>query len=173
MRRVREDSSRLQPDSSLCRRCAGKYSKQMRYVKSAGGLIIRFSVIPAIVVSVTGKSLSMNLVKSIPQNIVCGDCGLTRARLNKSETICHACYYKRLNGEGKCTFTGCSRVNRELGSGNSASVTTPIVSPRSTEDYVKSYHSRFPQNVRYFLFLTAKLRVNDSDSVVTTIRAKT
>jgi hypothetical protein len=47
---------------------------------------------------------------------------------------------------------------------------TDRLAPKLLSDYVKRYYSRFPQNVRYFLFLTAKLRVNDSDSFVTTIR---
>jgi hypothetical protein len=47
---------------------------------------------------------------------------------------------------------------------------TDRLAPKLLSDYVKRYYSRFPQNVRYFLFLTTKLRVNDSDSFVTKIR---
>ena len=103
--------------------------------------------------------------------MVCVDCGLTRARLNKSKTICHACYYKRLNGERKCTVTGCSRLIANRKWQLCVRHNTDRLAPKLLSDYVKRYYSRFPQNVRYFLFLTAKLRVNDSDGVVATIRA--
>ena len=163
---------RLQPDSSLCRRCAGKYSKQMRLCEECGRVDYAFLSDPGRCRKCHRKSLSRSWRKSLPKKMVCVDCGLTRARLNKSKTICHACYYKRLNGEGKCTVTGCSaRLIANRKSQLCVRHNTDRLAPKLLSDYVKRYYSRFPQNVRYFLFLTAKLRVNDSDDFITTIRA--
>ena len=162
---------RLQPDSSLCRRCAGKYSKQMRPCEECGRADYTFLSDPGLCRKCHRKSLSRSWRKSLPKNMVCVDCGLTRARLNKSKTICHACYYKRLNGEAKCTVTGCSRLIANRKWQLCVRHNTDRLAPELLSDYVKRYYSRFPQNVRYFLFLTAKLRVNDSDGVVATIRA--
>ena len=103
--------------------------------------------------------------------MVCLDCGLTRAHINKSKMICQACDSKRRNGEGKCTFTGCSRLIVNKKWQLCVRHHTDRLAPKLLSDYVKGYYSRFPQNVRYFLFLTAKVRVNDSDNFVTTIRA--
>jgi hypothetical protein len=49
---------------------------------------------------------------------------------------------------------------------------TDRLSPKLLSDYIKGYSSPFPQNVRYFLSLTAKLKVSDSDSVLKTMRTK-
>jgi len=104
--------------------------------------------------------------------MVCVDCGLTKARINKSKPICKACYNKQRNGDAKCTFSGCSRLIANKKWQLCRRHNTDRLAPKLLSDYVKGYYSRFPQNVRYFLFLTEKLRVNDSESFVTTIRTK-
>ena len=86
--------------------------------------------------------------------------------------ICYACYNKRRNGEGKCTSAACSKVIANKKWQLCWRHNTDRIAPKLLNDYVKGYYSPFPQNVRYFLFLTAKLRVNESSSVVTPIRGK-
>jgi len=49
---------------------------------------------------------------------------------------------------------------------------TDRLSPKLLSDYIKGYSSPFPQNVRYFLSLTAKLKVSEADSVLKTMRTK-
>ncbi|HXQ69197.1 MAG TPA: hypothetical protein VN844_01855, partial [Pyrinomonadaceae bacterium] len=49
---------------------------------------------------------------------------------------------------------------------------TDRLSPKLLSDYIIGYSSPFPQNVRYFLSLTAKLKASDSDSVLKTMRTK-
>jgi integrase len=49
---------------------------------------------------------------------------------------------------------------------------TDRLAPKLLGDYIKGYSSPFPQNVRYFLSLTAKLKLSDSDSVLKTMRTK-
>lgn len=167
-RRVR----RLQPDSSLCRRCAGKYSEPMRSCEECGQADYTFLNDPGLCRKCHRNSLRRVWFKSLPKNIVCGDCGLTKACATRSEMICHACYNKRCTREKKCSFAGCSRVIANKEWQLCRRHNTDRLAPKLLSDYVKGYYSRFPQNVRYFLFLTAKLRVNDSDSFLTTLRGK-
>jgi hypothetical protein len=167
-RRVR----RLQPDSSLCRRCAGKYSKQMRSCEKCGRADYTFLSDPHRCRKCHTKVLKMIWLESLPKNIVCCDCGLRKACATRSEMICYACYNKRRNGEGKCTSAACSKVIANKKWQLCWRHNTDRLAPKLLSDYVKGYYSPFPQNVRYFLFLTAKLRVNESSSVVTPIRGK-
>ena len=113
------------------------------------------------------KTLKMSWKKSFSKNIVCSDCGLTKTRRKQSK-FCHACYHKRHTGEGKCTFAGCSKLVANKKWQLCVRHNADRLAPKALSDYVKHYYSPFPQNVRYFLVLIAKLRVNDSDSLVTT-----
>ena len=161
---------RLQPDSSLCRKCAGKYAKQMSACEECGRVDYMFLSDPCRCRKCHTKTLKMSWKKSFSKNIVCSDCGLTKTRRKQSK-FCYACYHKRHTSEGKCTFAGCSKLVANKKWQLCVRHNTDRLAPKALSDYVKHYYSPFPQNVRYFLVLIAKLRVNDSDSLVTTIGA--
>ena len=95
------------------------------------------------------------------RKFVCCACGLTKTSLPNSEMICKTCYEKRRTSKGRCTVTGCR---------GSISIkkfqlcryhNDDRLAPRRLNKYIKSYDSPFPQNVRYFLALTAKLRLTN------------
>src|ERR1700754_1028758 len=163
---------RLEPDSSLCRRCAGKYAKHMSSCEACGRVDYAFLSDPGLCRKCRRNSLRRIRGKSLPKNIVCGVCGLTKACPSRSEMICYACYKKRLNGDVKCTVAGCSKVIVNKKWQLCWRHNTDRLSPKLLSDYIIGYSSPFPQNVRYFLSLTAKLKASDSDSVLKTMRTK-
>jgi hypothetical protein len=97
-------------------------------------------------------------VKLRLRKFVCCACGLTKTSLPNAEMICKSCYEKRRTSKGRCTVTGC-RGSISTKNCNSADITTDRLAPKLLSKYIKSYDSPFPQNVRYFLALTAKLRL--------------
>ena len=75
------------------------------------------------------------------------------------KSICEACYDKRRNGEVKCTFIGCKRLIENKKWQLCKWHNEDRLALKRLSKYIKSYVSPFPQNVRYFLTLAAKIRL--------------
>jgi hypothetical protein len=75
--------------------------------------------------------------------------------------ICKTCYEKRRTSKGRCTVTGCTKsiFNKKLQLCKYHNQNR--VAPRQLSKYITSYDSPFPQNVGYFLALTAKLKLTN------------
>ena len=78
-----------------------------------------------------------------------------KTSLPNAEMICKTCYEKRRTGKGRCTVTGCrgSIRNKKWQLCNYHNHNRRA--PKLLSKYIESYDSPFPQNVRYFLALTA------------------
>ena len=163
---------RLQPNSSLCRRCAGKYSNQISTCEKCGRADYQFLSDPGLCRKCHINALHRIWVKSLPQDIVCVCCGFTKPCCSKSESICEACYDKRRNGEVKCTFIGCKRLIENKKWQLCKWHNEDRLALKRLSKYIKSYVSPFPQNVRYFLTLTATIRLPNGNADETTVRAK-
>jgi site-specific recombinase XerD len=85
--------------------------------------------------------------------------------------ICKACYDKRRNGEVKCTLRGCTKSIKNKKWQLCKWHNEDRLAPKLLSEYIKSYASPFPQNVRYFLALAAKSRVPHGNTYETTVRA--
>jgi hypothetical protein len=163
--------SKLHPDSLLCRRCALIFSKQTSICESCGLTDYPLISDPRLCRKCHRNSLHRSWMKSLRKKMVCCECGLTKACATRSEMICQACYNKRRYGELRCTFIGCSKSIENKKWQLCRRHNKDRLAPQRLSEYVKAYHSPFPQNESYFSVLTAKLRLTDYDGV-TTIRGK-
>jgi len=162
---------RLQPDSPLCRRCAGVFSNQLIACEKCGHPDYHLLSDPGLCRKCHTNAVKRTWMKSLLQNIVCCDCGFTKRCATRSEMICRTCYDKRRNSELKCTFRGCTKpiqnkkwqLCREHNENRRA--------PKLLSKYIKSYASPCPQNVRYFMALAAKSSVPDGNTYETIVRA--
>jgi hypothetical protein len=111
-------------------------------------------------------------VKLRLRKFVCCACGLTKTSLPNAEMICKACYEKRRTSKGRCTVTGCrgSILHKKLQLCRNHHADRQA--PKRLNKYIKSYDSPFPQNVRYFLALTAKLGLANCDVEERSVRAR-
>jgi hypothetical protein len=109
-------------------------------------------------------------VKLRLQKFVCCACGLTKTSLPNPEMICKTCYEKRRTSKGRCKVTGCrgSILHKELQLCNYHNQSRRA--PKLLSKYIKSYDSPFPQNVRYFVALTAKLRLTNCNIDESSVR---
>ena len=161
---------RLQPDSPLCLRCAGRLSKLMIVCEKCG--LADYPVIsdPGHCRRCHLNARSRRNVKLRLRKIMCCACGLTKTSIPNSEMICKTCYEKRRTSKGRCTVTGCtgSSWNKKWQLCNYHNQNR--VAPRRLSKYIKSYASPFPQNVRYFSALTAKLKLTNCNADERSVR---
>ena len=163
---------RLHPGSSLCRRCAGKYSIQIITCKKCGRADYQFLSDPGFCRRCHTNALHSLWVQSLPQNIVCGDCGLTKACYSKSKMICHVCYDKRRHGQVSCTVTGCKgSIENKKWQLCKYHNDDRLAQDRLTK-YIESYASPFPRNVSYFVTLATKSRAPHGNTHETTVRGR-
>jgi hypothetical protein len=146
---------RLQPEAPLCLRCAGRLSKQESVCEQCGR-----ADYPVISDPVHCRRCHLNVrsrrnVKLRLRKFICCACGVMKTSLPNAEMICKTCYEKRRTGKGRCTVTGCrgSIRNKKWQLCNYHNHNRRA--PKLLSRYIESYDSPFPQNVRYFLALTA------------------
>ena len=126
-------------------------------VKSVGWLIILVISYPGHCRKCYLNARSRKNVKLRLRKFVCCACGLTKTSLPNAEMICKTCYEKRRTSKGRCTVTGCRGSIRNKKLQLCIYHNQNRRAPKLLSKYIKSYDSPFPQNVRYFLALTAKL----------------
>jgi hypothetical protein len=163
---------KLQPDSPLCRQCTGTFSKQRIVCERCAQTDYPLISDPGLCRR-CHKNANLRLWrKSLPQKMVCCDCGLPKRCFSKSEMVCQMCYKKRRNGEVRCTFTGCTKVilnkNLQLCRFHSED----RLAAKRLSKYIKTYASPFPANVRYFFMLTAKVNFANDNTQETTVRLR-
>src|SRR5215207_7731263 len=150
---------RLPPDSPLCLECSKRLSKLISVCEKCG-------LADYLVISDPGHCRRCHLnaihrrnVKLRLRKFVCCACGLTKTSLPNAEMICKSCYEKRRTSKGRCTATGCrgSIYNKKLQLCRYHN--DERFAPTRLNKYIASYDSPFPQNVRYFLALTTKLKL--------------
>src|SRR5215208_844589 len=73
-----------QPDAPLCRRCAGRLSKLIIVCERCGRADYQFLSDPGLCRTCHRKTIKRIWLKSLPQNIVCCDCGFTKRCCTKS-----------------------------------------------------------------------------------------
>ena len=152
---------RLLPEAPLCLRCAGRLAKQKIVCEKCG--LADYPVItdPGHCRRCHLNARSRRNVKLRLRQIICCACGLTKTSLPNAEMICKSCYEKRRTSKGRCTVTGCrgSIRNKKLQLCNYHNHNRRA--PKLLSKYIKNYDSPFPQNVGYFLALTAKSKVTN------------
>ena len=164
--------SKLQVDTAVCRRCAGKYSSRVSVCETCSVADYPFISDPSHCRKCHQKARHKLWLKSMHQDIVCNLCGLTKPSYKKTESICGPCYEKRRGVWVKCSFTGCSRVTNYGSSQLCKRHYEDRRAPKALEKYVRNYRSPFPQNDRYFAALAAKLKRDSCNAAETTIRVR-
>lgn len=152
---------RLQTDSGLCLECSRRLSKVMIVCEKCGRSDYAVMSYPGHCRKCYLNAIHRRNVKLRLRKFVCCACGLTKTSLPNAEMICKSCYEKRRTSKGRCTATGCrgSIYNKKLQLCRYHNADR-LASTRLNK-YIKSYDSPFPQNVRYFLALTARLGLVD------------
>lgn len=150
---------RLQPDSPLCLKCSRRLSKVMIVCEKCGRADYPVISDPGHCRKCHLNALQRSALKLRLRKFVCCACGLTKISPPNSEMICKVCYEKRRTSKGRCTVTACtgSIYNKKLQLCRYHNADR--LAPKRLSKYITSYDSPFPQNVRYFLALTAKLRL--------------
>lgn len=152
---------RLQPDSPFCLPCSKRLSKVKIACEKCGLADYPRISYPGLCGKCYLNAIHRKNVKLRLRKFVCSACGLTKTSLPNAEMICKSCYEKRRTSKGRCTATRCrgSIYNKKLQLCRYHNADR-LASTRLNK-YIKSYDSPFPQNVRYFLALTARLRLVD------------
>ena len=163
---------RLQPDSPFCLQCSKRLSKVKIACEKCGLADYPRISYPGHCGKCYLNAIHRKNVKLRLRKFVCCACGLTKTSLPNAEMICKTCYEKRRTSKGRCTVTGCrgSILHKKL---QLCSYHNPNRrAPKLLSKYIKSYDSPFPQNVRYFLALTAKLGLADCNVEERSVRAR-
>src|ERR1044072_3124842 len=152
---------RLQPDSPLCLECSRRLSKIMIVCEKCERADYAFMSSPGHCRKCYNNAVHRKNVKLRLRKFVCGACGLTKTSLPNAEMICKSCYEKRRTSKGRFTVTECrgSIRNKKLQLCNYHNHNRRA--PKLLSKYIKNYGSPFPQNVRYFLALTAKSKLTN------------
>jgi hypothetical protein len=163
---------RLPPDSPLCRECSGRLSKLMIVCEKCGRADYPVISDPGHCRNCRLNAIHRRNLKLRLRKIVCCACGLTKTSLPNAEMICKTCYEKRRRSKGRCTVTGCrgSTLHKKLQLCIYHNQNRRA--PKLLSKYIKSYDSPFPQNVRYFLALTAKLKLANCNVDERSVRAR-
>src|SRR5215217_1291869 len=163
---------KLPPDSPLCLECSKRLSKLISVCEKCG--VADYPVIsdPGHCRRCHLNAIHRRNVKLRLRKFVCCACGLTKTSLPNAEMICKTCYEKRRRSTGKCTVTGCrgSTLHKKLQLCIYHNQNRRA--PKLLSKYIKSYDSPFPQNVRYFVALTAKLGLANCDVEERSVRAR-
>jgi len=163
---------RLQPDSPFCLQCSRRLSKVKIVCEKCGLADYPRISDPGHCRKCYLNAVHRKNVKLRLRKFACCACGLTKTSLPNAEMICKACYEKRRTSQGRCTVTGCrgSILNKKLQLCNYHNQNRRT--PKLLSKYIKSYDSPFPQNIRYFLALTAKLKLANCNANERSVRVR-
>jgi len=163
---------RLQPDSPFCLQCSKRLSKVKIACEKCGLADYPRISYPGHCGKCYLNAIHRKNVKLRLRKFVCSACGLTKTSLPNAEMICKTCYEKRRRSRGKCTVTGCRGPILHKKLQLCIYHNQNRCAPKLLNKYIKSYDSPFPQNVRYFLALTAKLGLANCDVEERSVRAR-